>query len=110
MPRRRTSRVDKNQPAVVEAFRALGWQVAHLHAVGGGVPDLVVSGVARGGPFEGRAITALVEVKSKRGSLEATQVDFFRTWRAPAYVVRSVEDVLALVEDRLADARRGLDG
>lgn len=38
----RAAKVDKNQPEIVEALRAEGAVVQHLHAVGVGCPDLLV--------------------------------------------------------------------
>jgi len=37
------ARVDANQKDIVVALRAIGAEVTHLHAVGKGVPDLLVS-------------------------------------------------------------------
>ena len=36
------SRVDSNQPEIVATLRGMGCSVQHLHAVGKGVPDLLV--------------------------------------------------------------------
>ena len=38
----RIKRVDENQRAIVERFRALGAEVAILSSLGNGVPDLIV--------------------------------------------------------------------
>ncbi len=40
---RLASRIDVNQPEIVKALRELGAAVTHLHRVGGGVADLLVS-------------------------------------------------------------------
>ena len=39
------SRVDSNQPEIVATLRGMGCSVQHLHAVGKGVPDLLVGRV-----------------------------------------------------------------
>jgi AmiR/NasT family two-component response regulator len=36
------SKIDKNQPEIVEALRKAGYTVIDLHALGGGIPDLMV--------------------------------------------------------------------
>ena len=82
----RAAKVDLNQRAVVKAFRDAGCCVLHLHTVGQGCPDLLV----------GRKGTVwLVEVKGPKGKLTPDQEVFHAAW--PVHVVRSVDDVLALV-------------
>lgn len=93
---RRAAKVDRNQAELVAAFRAAGWSVQHLHGVGAGCPDLCVAG-ARAGVD----VTALVEVKMPRGKLTPDQIAWRASWVGPAYIVRSVEDVCALIEGRL---------
>lgn len=39
---RRASRVDANQPTIVQALERVGCRVQHLHMVGKGCPDLLV--------------------------------------------------------------------
>ena len=51
---RRAAKIDKNQPAIVDALRACGAIVQSLAAVGNGCPDLLIG-------YRGRTI--LVEVK-----------------------------------------------
>ena len=82
----RAAKVDLNQRIIVSAFRAMGCCVLHLHTVGQGCPDLLV----------GRKGTVwLVEVKGPKGKLTPDQEVFHASW--PVHVVRSVDDVLALV-------------
>lgn len=91
---RRAARVDKNQALIVERFRAWGCSVTPLHAVGQGVPDLCI-GVA--------GVNLLVEVKSKSGRLTPAQIDYHRDWRGQICIVRTVEEVDALVQDVRAE-------
>ena len=51
---RRAAKIDKNQPAIVDALRKCGAFVQSLAAVGNGCPDLLIG-------YRGRTI--LVEVK-----------------------------------------------
>lgn len=82
-------RVDRNHAEIVAAFRKAGWSVVSLSAVGNGCPDLLVVHPA---VDELR----LVEVKARKGRLTAEQVKFHREF--PVSIVRSVEDVVAIVE------------
>ena len=86
---RRAANVDGNQKPIVEALRAVGATVTHLHQVGKGCPDLLVG-------FRRRAY--LLEVKSEDGELDESQVVWHRTWAGPAVsVVRSPEDALRAI-------------
>ena len=94
MPRR-AAKVDSNQPAIVKAFQAAGARVQHLHAVGGGCPDLLVS-------FRG--VDRLVEVigpdKKKRfppDGLSPSQVEWHRNWLSPIAVIENETQALNLL-------------
>jgi len=97
------SSTDANQQALIERFECWGWSVTSLHAVGQGVPDLLVAGTQRAHPFQ--RVTALVEVKTPTGKLRDTQRAFIAAWRGPVYVARAVEDVDDLVHARLTPSR-----
>ena len=85
---RRAAKTDTNQKPIVAALRGVGATVRPLHAVGRGVPDLLVG-------FRGT--NYLLEVKGRRGRLTADQVTFFDEWRGAAQVVRSVDDALRVI-------------
>ena len=78
-------RVDRNQAEIVPALRRAGASVHTLHAVGEGVPDLLV-GV--------RGVNYLIEVKARRGRLTFAQVEWHSAWRGQVAVCRTVEDAL----------------
>ena len=85
------ARVDANQAALVKLFRRIGFSVQHLHAVGKGVPDLMLGA---------RGVNHLVEVKdgSKAPSarlLSPAQVAWHAEWRGQAVVIESEESALA---------------
>lgn len=89
------SKVDRNQPEIVEAFRKCGYDVLHLHMVGGGCPDILVAK---------RGMTMLVEIKDGRKppsarKLNAGQQRFHDNWPGHIYVVESVDDVLRLAKE-----------
>lgn len=94
----RARNVDANQRAVVEALRAAGATVQHLHEVGQGCPDLLIG-------FAGK--NYLVEVKNAAagGSLNAEQVKWHRAWRGHVMVITSPEQGFDFVRD-LAGGRR----
>ena len=87
----RAARVDANQPEIVEALRKAGASVECLHAVGKGVPDLLVGY---------RGSTVLMEVKdgSKPPSerkLRQNQQEWHTRWKgAKPFVVESIEQAL----------------
>mgnify|MGYP001105367233 CR=1 FL=1 len=82
--RRAVYRTDANQNDIVEYLRDLGFGVVSLAAVGGGVPDLLVSK---------EDLTCLVEVKSDNGKLRKSQEDFIDNWPGQVFVVYNRDDV-----------------
>ena len=85
---RRKARVDTNQREIVNFARHHGCTVAHLHAVGKGIPDLLIG-------YRGR--NYLVEVKSsENGAL--TKETFFNNWRGDAAVVATKKDLIRLLD------------
>jgi Holliday junction resolvase len=85
----RAAKADNNQPLIVDAFRKHGCTVAHTHMVGSGFPDIVVRCADR---------VALVEIKDgPRAKLTKPEQLFHEAWGGVAYIVRSVDDVAALV-------------
>lgn len=83
--------MDANQADIVDALRAYGCSVTHLHAVGNGCPDLLIG-------IHGK--TGLVEIKdgSKPPSARALtpeQADWHAYWRgAPPVVVTDIDGAL----------------
>ena len=90
---RRAAKIDANQPDIVAALRAAGASVEPLHAVGKGVPDLLVAH---------RGTNYLIEVKDggkvpSARKLTAAQVDWHAAWRGQVAVVETVEHALAVI-------------
>jgi hypothetical protein len=89
---RRSARSDANQRQIVDALRRVGARVQHLHAVGGGCPDLLVAYRRR---------LYLLEVKTSAGVLTEEQAAWWREWMPHAdgalHVVRSVNDALRAI-------------
>lgn len=80
----RGRRVDANHAAIVEAFRAMGWSVQSLAAIGKGCPDLLV---AKHGH------TLVVEVKTPTGKLRDEQREWIKAWNAAVFIVKDLDDV-----------------
>lgn len=90
---RRAAKVDANQAEIIRALRGVGCSVQPLHAVGGGVPDLLVG--YRNGNF-------LVEVKDGNKPPSARQLteqqrEWHDAWRGNVAVVKDVGEALTLV-------------
>ena len=89
----RASRTDANQQELVAALRKMGCSVECLHAVGGGVPDLMVGK---------QGITLLMEVKDgkkppSQRQLTKPQVRWHSEWRGHVVVVTSAEQAMAII-------------
>ena len=87
----RAARVDLNQSLIVAAFRAHGCLVADTSKVGKGFVDIVVG-------YKPTRRSFLVEIKNGRpAKLTGPQEVFHQAWGGLVEIVRSVEDVAALV-------------
>jgi hypothetical protein len=92
---RRAAKIDRNQPEIVKALRAIGCTVAITSAVGQGFPDLVVARSRR---------NWLIEVKDGRlppsaRELTADQVEFHARWAGQIDVINSVDEAITLVTE-----------
>ena len=96
---RRRSKVDSNQPQIVNQIRAMGATVQHLHTVGQGCPDILVG-------FRGHNF--LFEIKdgslppSKR-RLTEDQIAWHTQWRGSVHVfghAHEVAEFLARVKSK----------
>lgn len=97
----RARRVDQNQKEIVAALRAAGCRVFCSHAVGAGLPDLLVWS-----PYTQRI--HLLEVKSIKGHVTKKQILFFVEWADAAdagllTAPRSVDEALRNVGANLTD-------
>ena len=84
-------KVDSNQVRLVKHARKLGASVQHLHAVGGGVVDLIIG-------YQGK--NYLCEVKTEKGRLNELQVSWFENWEGQACVIRTEKDIDELLKIR----------
>jgi len=86
---RRAAKVDDNQADVVKRFRAHGFSVEPLHAVGGGVPDLLIG---YGG------FNYLIEVKDgakppSQRKLTKDQIKWHGAWAGQVAIIETLEQV-----------------
>jgi hypothetical protein len=92
--KRYAHRVDSNQADIVQALRQAGYTVQDLSAVGGGVPDLLVSGIDR---ETGRPANWVLETKTSVGKLNSRQRNWHARWPGPKAVVRTIDEALKAV-------------
>ena len=96
---RRASKTDANQAAIIAAMRQAGASVQPLHAVGGGVPDLLV-GIAR------RCYVVEIKDGSKPPSarkLTPAQQEWHAAWKGGVHVITDVEQAVAWVQSMRAE-------
>ena len=111
---RRASRIDKNQPMIVEALRAEGASVVHLHQLGKGIPDLLVGleGITIVGHVSPPLLellealdecrvyngaNLLIEVKMPGKDLTDDEAEFFEEYRGQREMVFSPKEALNLI-------------
>ena len=82
------AKADKNQVEIVNALRAAGATVQHLHTVGRGCPDLLVG-------FRG--VNYLMEVKMPGKKLTLDERKWMIGWKGDIHVVSSIEYALAVI-------------
>lgn len=90
---RHRPRVDRNHAEVVDALRKIGATVQSLAALGGGVPDLLVSRHGR---------TVVFEVKDgklppSRRALTHDELEWLAEWQGEKHVVLSAEEAVELM-------------
>lgn len=106
---RRAAKQDDNHKAIRDALERLGCLVQDLSGVGKGVPDLLVW-------IASKRVLVLVEVKDgakpkSAQKLTDDQIRFHSDWLgrdAPVCVVRSIDDVVSLVNSGDWSNLRGL--
>ena len=82
---RSTGNADANQPAIIEALEKIGCKVYDIDRP----VDLLV---------EFRGLWVLMEVKTKKGTLKDSQKRFFEKVKAPAFIVRDIEEATAAIQ------------
>jgi hypothetical protein len=91
---RKHARKDTNQDEIVQAARDLGATVLLTHQLGGGAPDIIIGW---------RGLNYLVEIKDgakppSRRRLTKDEKEFHQLWRGQICVIKSVDELLELLE------------
>ena len=89
----RVKRKDNNHNEIADAFRALGWSVLDLSAVGHGIPDILIGQRGCG--------AHMVEVKNARTQygkqgLSRQQQRFKNMWGGDVHIVKTPDEAVAL--------------
>jgi glycerate kinase len=96
----RAKRIDSNQNEITQTFRSMGCSVFITSMVGNGFGDIVV-GIG-GSPGGDTGENWIIEIKDgakplSRQKLTVDEINFHASWKGPIAIVRSVEDVVNLV-------------
>lgn len=112
---RRDARVDKNQPIIVEALRAGGASIVHLHQLGKGIPDILcgLEGITIVGHVSEQLLeilrmaledctiyhgaNLLLEIKMPGKDLTDDESKFFEEYKGQCTMVFSPEEALELI-------------
>ena len=82
------AKVDANQAEIVAALRQVGASVLVLSRVGQGCADLA-AGI--------RGMTYFLEVKTDKGKLTPSEIDFMEMWRGHYAIVRTPDEALRAI-------------
>ena len=96
---RRAARVDKNQAEIVKTCRKLGATVQDLSSVGQGCPDLLIGFRGINYAVEVKRQPVPGKVKPSEARLNEVQVSWHDSWKGQVCVVRTVEDVVELLNN-----------
>lgn len=98
----RAAKVDRNQAEIVQAYRAAGASVLHLHTLKGAADTLV--GHPRACPACGYEMrfNSLVEIKNgalspSRQRLTVAEARFHHEWRGQIAIATTIDEALAIV-------------
>lgn len=90
---RRAARIDVPQPDIVQAIREIGGEVTHLHALGRGVADILISW---------RQQWVVMEIKDgtkppSKQRLTPDEARWIGRQKAPVYVVTSAAEAVGIL-------------
>jgi len=94
---RRASKIDTNQPQIVDALRKMGCSVQLLHKQGQGCPDLLIG-------HKGRNLLAEVKdgaLSPSRRTLTEDQIEWHEAWRGQVAIIENVDQAKRLIDDLL---------
>ena len=90
---RTRAKVDGNQTKIVQTLHAIGASVTHLHALGKGVPDILVGW---------KGINYLIEIKDgslplSKQRLTKAEKEFAEKWRGHYAIASTTDEALAII-------------
>ena len=84
-------KVDSNQAQIIADLKKIGVSVLNLSRVGGGCPDILVG-------WQGKNI--LIEIKTAKGNLNDSQIEFFEQWKGPKFVCKSINEIIEIINNK----------
>ena len=84
-------KVDSNQAQIIADLKKIGVSVLNLSRVGGGCPDILVG-------WQGKNI--LIEIKTAKGDLNDLQIEFFKEWKGPKFVCKSINEIIEIINNK----------
>ena len=84
-------KVDSNQAQIIADLKKIGVSVLNLSRVGGGCPDLLIG-------WQGKNI--LIEIKTAKGNLNDLQIEFFKEWKGPKFVCKSINEIIEIINNK----------
>ena len=84
-------KVDSNQAQIIADLKKIGVSVLNLSRVGGGCPDILVG-------WQGKNI--LIEIKTAKGNLNDSQIEFFKEWKGPKFVCKSINEIIEIINNK----------
>lgn len=84
-------KVDSNQAQIIADLKKIGVSVLNLSRVGGGCPDILVG-------WQGKNI--LIEIKTAKGNLNDSQIEFFKEWKGSKFVCKSINEIIEIINNK----------
>lgn len=96
----KAKRKDINQPELEVRLKKLGFSVTSLHALGKGIPDLLLGIMG---------INIVVEVKHDNAELTEPEKEWHRDWKGQVRIAQSAEEIVLYVANWSQTMKRKLD-
>lgn len=84
-------KTDANQKQIISDLKKIGVSVLNLSKVGNGCPDLLIG-------WQGKNI--LIEIKTAKGNLNDSQIEFFKEWKGQKFVCKSINEIIEIINNK----------
>ena len=84
-------KTDANQKQIISDLKKIGVSVLNLSKVGNGCPDLLIG-------WQGKNI--LIEIKTAKGNLNDSQIEFFKEWKGSKFVCKSINEIIEIINNK----------